>query len=363
MPFFSIGVTTYDREEMLIETLSSITSQTFSDFEVIVANDNPAQTVTGESLGISDPRIRFVNHPENLGEFENMNSLLRMSRGRYFTWLADDDLYAPEFLQTVHDTLVRFECPTCAFTSFRDMSSGVEPQREQIQPENIAVLSGREFLRKYLAHELKAIGVMGFFDRTYLERTGGLEDVSADGQGLYCEYMLIIRAGLLDRIAYIDVPLVYFRIHEATWLLAKSNVEQYQRASINLVSRSVDCFCQPQLLADFDQNLVNILKWFMFDVIIASRRMRPFRLPQFVRFLSFAKGYIASLSGSAIYGRARRCLLKAEIWVGWALFKQTFLARAPQPMIRFAYSVKALLPEDRISNAASGRKAVTSGRP
>lgn len=347
---------------MLIETLSSIISQTFSDFEVIVANDNPGRTVTGESLGISDPRIRFVNHPENLGEFENMNSLLRMSAGKYLTWLADDDLYAPEFLQTVREALVSFEYPTCAFTSFREIPISAVPEHEEIQPENIRVFSGREFLQKYLAQELKAIGVMGFFDRAYLERTGGLEDISADGQGLYCEYMLIIRAGLLDRIAYIDVPLVFFRVHQATWLLAKTNLEQYQRASINLVSKGLECFRQPQLLADFDQNLINILKWFMFDVVIASRRVRPFRLAQFVRFLGFAKGYIATLRGSAIYGRASRCLLKAEIWVGWTLFKQAFLARAPQPMIRLAYFIRSLLHGDRMS-AAPGRNAVTSGRP
>jgi glycosyltransferase involved in cell wall biosynthesis len=362
MPFFSIGVTTYDRKEMLIETLSSITSQSFSDFEVIVANDNPARTVTGESLGISDPRIRFINHAKNLGEFENMKFLLRESRGRYFTWLADDDLYAPEFLHTAHDALTRFDYPDCVFTSFRDVFNDPVTEHEEIRLEKINVLNGREFLRRYLARELKAIGVMGLFDRDYLVRTGGLEDVSADGQGLYCEYMLIIKAGLLKRIAYIDVPLVFFRVHQATWLLASSDVAQYRRASINLVRRSIECFRQPQLLPDFDQNLSNILKWFMFDVIIALRRVRPFRLPQFVRFLFFAKGYLASLKGSGIYLKAWRCLFKAEVWLGWVLFKQTFLARAPRPMIRFAYAIRSLFYRDTISNTTVGRNTVPSGR-
>ena len=362
MPFFSIGVTTYDRKEMLIETLLSITSQTFSDFEVIVANDNPARTVTGESLGISDPRIRFINHAKNLGEFENMNSLLLASRGRYFTWLADDDLYAPEFLQTAHDALIKFDYPACVFTSFRDVSNGRVPEHKEIQLEDIHIFNGGEFLRRYLARELKAIGVMGLFDRDYLKRTGGLEDVSDDGQGLYCEYMIIIKAGLLEKIAYIDVPLVFFRVHQATWLMASSDAAQYQRASINLVRKGIDCFRQPQLLPDFDQNLSNILKWFMFDVVIALRRVRSFRLPQFVGFLFFARGYIASLRGSEIYRKAWRCLLKAEVWLGWVLLKQTFLARAPRPMIRLAYSIRSFFYRGTISNTTVGGNTVPSGR-
>ena len=39
MPFFSIGVTTYNRKELLKQTLISIINQTFTDFEVIVGND------------------------------------------------------------------------------------------------------------------------------------------------------------------------------------------------------------------------------------------------------------------------------------------------------------------------------------
>src|SRR6266576_6222332 len=111
MPLFSIGVTTYNRVELLVETLNSITAQTFGDFEVIVANDNPNRTVTAESLGVSDPRIRFVNNPKNLGELDNMNSLLALSRGRYFTWIADDDLYASDFLERANDALQKFDYP------------------------------------------------------------------------------------------------------------------------------------------------------------------------------------------------------------------------------------------------------------
>ena len=117
-PFFSIGVTTYNRPEMLKQTLMSIRAQTFADFEVIVGNDYAQEPLSAEFLGITDSRIRFINHPQNLGEAGNMNTLLNMSRGRYFTWQCDDDLYAPNFLGEVHSALVEFNYPTCVFTAY-----------------------------------------------------------------------------------------------------------------------------------------------------------------------------------------------------------------------------------------------------
>ena len=80
-PFFSIGVTTYNRPEMLKQTLMSISAQTFSDFEVIVGNDYIQEPLSAELLGIMDPRIRFINHPQNLGEARQYEHLARSEPG------------------------------------------------------------------------------------------------------------------------------------------------------------------------------------------------------------------------------------------------------------------------------------------
>src|SRR5689334_7144903 len=193
MPMFSIAVTTYDRHESLIETLVSITNQTFSDFEVIVGNDNPARELTARSLTIDDPRIRFVNHPRNLGEFENMNALLQVSSGRYFTWIADDDLYAPDFLQSVYETLCQYDFPACVFPSFQIIRNTELVDRQKPFSGQRRIYGGPEFLRQYLARQIETIGTMGVCNAGYLREQGGLGDVSADGKGYYCEYLQILR--------------------------------------------------------------------------------------------------------------------------------------------------------------------------
>ena len=79
----SIGVTTYDRLEMLGETVSSILAQTHKNLEILIGNDNPERNLTMSDLGLGyDPRVIIVNHSKNLGEINNLNWLLKNSSGR-----------------------------------------------------------------------------------------------------------------------------------------------------------------------------------------------------------------------------------------------------------------------------------------
>ena len=342
MPLFSIGVTTYDRMELLLETLSSISAQDFSDFEVIVGNDNPDRVLNAETTGIDDPRIRFVNHPVNLGELSNMNSLLQMSRGRYFTWLADDDLYAPNLLSAVYEALGKFDYPDCVFTSFRDFRGSMLPETQVIDSEHFRLLSGGDFLRSYLTDQLNAIGVMGFFNTDFLMRLGGLEDVSGDGIGFYCEYMILIRSAALDKIAYVDAPLLFYRIHEGAWGMRHWNLERYDRAAENLIKRSGEVLTMPQLKDDFSLNMKQLLKRVLLRYVDVAPYSRTFRAHHLVAYFIHARKYISSLKKHGFYLKGIGCLIGAELWVMGVLFKRKFLSLAPSRIIRrLVHSVPA----------------------
>ncbi len=344
MPLFSIGVTTYNRVALLIETLNSITSQTFGDFEVIVANDNPNRTVTAESLGLSDPRIRFVNNPKNLGELDNMNSLLAHSRGRYFTWIADDDLYAPDFLQRAYDALESFNYPLCVFTSFSLMHGDRIDDDSRTHSGETRLCTGREFLRSYLQRHIKTMGVMGLYDRDYLIGQGGLADVSGDGMGLYCEYFLLVNAGLLDQLIFIDAPLCFYRIHEKSWSCALNvNIDQYRRAGLNLAHLSIERFKRPELVADFDTNLTALLKWFLAEYIVSARRSESYNWRHFTDHLLRAKDHVATLKGQPLYRRARISLIRAQTWLVWVMFKQKMLEVAPRSLVIAFYATRSFI--------------------
>jgi glycosyltransferase involved in cell wall biosynthesis len=301
-PLFSIGVTTYDRWALLRETLVSISRQTFGDFEVLVGNDHVAQPLSADDLGVDDPRLRIVNHPRNLGETGNMNALLALASGRYFTWLADDDLHAPRFLEATRTALETFGAQ-CAFASYA--FGAAFPEEAVAATPPIRMLTGREFLREYLARSLKALGCYGVFETSILRALGGMERL---GQGFspYSDNLLAIRCGLLDRIAYVDAPLVLFRAHPGSVSLTSRDVAAYTTAQEALVERALPVLTAESLRADFARNLFMLLRWCIRDFAAVVARAGGLGGGAAVRYLRFVAAAARPLRGSGLYAPTLR---------------------------------------------------------
>jgi glycosyltransferase involved in cell wall biosynthesis len=66
-PFFSIVVTTYNREEIVRRCIDSCLAQSFEDFEVVVVDDASSDGTVAALEGYDDPRLRVVVHEQNRG--------------------------------------------------------------------------------------------------------------------------------------------------------------------------------------------------------------------------------------------------------------------------------------------------------
>ncbi|MBT0653843.1 glycosyltransferase family 2 protein [Geomobilimonas luticola] len=260
-PFFTIGIPTYNRHGMLQEALASVLAQTFTDFEVIVGNDYTAEVLTCEMLGITDSRIRIINNPRNLREVGNMNALLDRATGNYFTWLFDDDLYEPDFLQTAHDCLVKSGFPPALFSSFRMLKPSERFQPRRIN--NVATLNftGRGFLDWYSDRRPKITSTCGLFHTATLRKmVGGVEEMCSSAIGFHCEYLFLVRCALLDTIVYMDVPCYVFRRHGDSASESNQDLENYRVAGQELLKRCSDVLHHPTLMATYSRNLLKIAR-------------------------------------------------------------------------------------------------------
>lgn len=99
VPFFSVIIATYGRPEMLREAVSSVLSQTFRDWELIIVDDaGPAKLPT-----FSDSRISVLTNVENLGKAASVNRALDLARGTVVAFLDDDDAWTPLRLAHAHE--------------------------------------------------------------------------------------------------------------------------------------------------------------------------------------------------------------------------------------------------------------------
>jgi len=289
-PFVTIGVPTFNRHDLLRETLNSVLAQSFTDFEIIVGNDYTSETLTCAILDIADPRIRIVNYPENLREVGNMNALLDMASGCYFTWLFDDDLYEPDFLQTAHDCLLKTGFPHALFSSFRMLKPAEKFLSHNLQFSNIIELSGQEFLYWYSASKPQIASTCGLFDTNALRNIGGVQELCQSAIGIYCEYLFPAKCALLERIIYIDARFYVFRRHAESASEINQDLENHLIAGQELVKRCGDVFRTPALIKDFSANLMKFCNIHIITFAYISSRyefsLNKFGIGTFCRALS-----------------------------------------------------------------------------
>lgn len=100
-PMFSVILTTYNRPSLLEDALKSLDNQTYRDFEVVLVNDGGV--AIGERILRRSFPVRYFRKGLNQGISAARNAALRLARGRYITYLDDDDIYLPHHLHELAD--------------------------------------------------------------------------------------------------------------------------------------------------------------------------------------------------------------------------------------------------------------------
>lgn len=107
-PQITVALPVYNGEQYIAIAIKSVLTQTFSDFELLIL-DNCSTDHTLEIIRtFSDPRIRLIVNPENLGMIGNWNLAVSLATGKYIKILSHDDLLAPSCLAEQIDGFLKY---------------------------------------------------------------------------------------------------------------------------------------------------------------------------------------------------------------------------------------------------------------
>ncbi|RIK43958.1 MAG: glycosyl transferase family 2, partial [Chloroflexi bacterium] len=97
-PLVSVCVPTYNDAPFLAQSLQSIVQQTYRQLEILIGDDASTDDTAAVVAAFDDPRIRYIRNTANLGQFENVNALIRRATGDYIAIYHSDDVYTPQIV-------------------------------------------------------------------------------------------------------------------------------------------------------------------------------------------------------------------------------------------------------------------------
>ena len=232
IPAVSVCIPCYRGAAHLAAAIESVLAQTWSDFELIVVDDNSPDNTVELMQQFTDPRIRFLVNPANLGPDGNWNRCLELARGRYFKLLPQDDLLAPTCLAEQVEVLERDSSEKialvfCARTILdardRSIMTRGYPQRQS------GAVKATDLIRQCVRRGTNVIGEPGgVMFRRKLATAAGKFDASI-GYVLDLDYW--VRLLLHGDGYYLAKPLASFRVSGGSWSvrIGARQSEEYQR--------------------------------------------------------------------------------------------------------------------------------------
>ena len=151
MPTISVIVPVYKAEKYIESCVSSILSQTYGDFELILVDDGSPDR-SGEicdALAATDTRIRVI-HKENGGAATARNAGLDVANGDFIAFIDGDDCVHPQYLEFLLALQQKTDADfaMCYYDFFKEEGEWFagEPQTEY------ALLDGTEMLANFAEH-------------------------------------------------------------------------------------------------------------------------------------------------------------------------------------------------------------------
>lgn len=104
-PAVSVLLPIYNAEPYLAQAIESVLNQTYTDFELLLLNDGSTDQSRQIAASYTDPRIRLLDNPHNLGLIATLNRGLAIARAPLIARQDADDIWEPQLLEYALDYL------------------------------------------------------------------------------------------------------------------------------------------------------------------------------------------------------------------------------------------------------------------
>ncbi|WP_430466469.1 glycosyltransferase family 2 protein [Winogradskyella ouciana] len=228
----SIIIPTFNRADLIGETLDSILAQTYRNWECMVVDDGSKDDtkVLVDSYNSKDSRIRYYQRPNDYSPGGNgaRNYGFTASKGDYIQWFDDDDVMLEHFLEEKIN----------AFNDATDLviCSSTKVDSELVKIEDIDLRIRDNLYKDYVLWQFKIVTNNVLFKRSFLQNKDLFNSKILRGQESDFFSRLFFNLQN-EQFKIINKPLFLYRQHASTKTKANEDyVSRYKTSEIYIAS-------------------------------------------------------------------------------------------------------------------------------
>lgn len=136
-PLVSIITPVYNAEEFIVDTINSVLSQTYQNWELILVDDVSTDSSREiiQKFEQEDKRIKVVLLKENSGAAIARNTAIDYAKGKYIAFVDSDDLWTSDKLQKQVQFMEKNDY-SFTFTSYRMINEDGSDTGKNVQAPN-----------------------------------------------------------------------------------------------------------------------------------------------------------------------------------------------------------------------------------
>lgn len=152
----SVIVPIYNVEDKINRCINSLIKQTYTNIEIILIDDGSTDNSSKicDSYKNKDSRVMVI-HKENQGVSSARNDGIKISRGKFITFVDSDDYVEDNFIEVMYNNIKKYNCDVSICNYYYEKNDKIV--KSKIEKEIQCELDNKEFYKNLIFNHYRGV--------------------------------------------------------------------------------------------------------------------------------------------------------------------------------------------------------------
>ena len=226
----SVLIAVYNVEEYLPHCIESVINQTYKNIEIIIIDDGSTDKsgIISDEYAKKDKRI-IVYHIDNHGLSYVRNMGIKLSKGKYISFIDGDDYIESDFIEILYNNLIKYNADLSCCSYYGVFKRNIKPRNNKI---NLYIMNSDESVEKsFLDKGLEVYAWNKLYKRELFDII--TFPLGKRSQDRFVMYDIFLKC---NKVVYESIPKYYYLQRKSS---AAHNLENINRDAIEASYKSI----------------------------------------------------------------------------------------------------------------------------